>query len=257
LAQKVTNIFKKIHQRVEKGLITLWTKIKTLGAGLLSKIKGKDKDKGKDKSLKDERTKEQKEKDLATGIKEGTTYLKGNKHLKKEKIDDTLKDISNKHQLVELKLVVDKHEETGKDLVHIHGKVNPEKDGEKVEVELGGELTKIEPAITVQPDFKCKESLDEAEFSEQLKLQEAGINKMTVSQWLKNRQDFLNRIKELKDKGVKNAQGRDPEGDKKAKEIRLRLIEEYELKLIRDEPSLKNNRDELNKRVWRFKSCYS
>ncbi|MEC4004861.1 hypothetical protein OX283_009360 [Flavobacterium sp. SUN052] len=38
LAQKVIGIFKKIHERVEKGLIALWTKIKTLGANLLKKV---------------------------------------------------------------------------------------------------------------------------------------------------------------------------------------------------------------------------
>lgn len=49
LAQKVTGIFKKIHDRVEKGLIALWTKIKTLGANLLKKAGIGKKEKPNDK----------------------------------------------------------------------------------------------------------------------------------------------------------------------------------------------------------------
>lgn len=38
--------------------------------------------------------------------------------------------------LTDLQVVTDKHNVTGKDLIHVHGKVNPEKDGDKVEIEL-------------------------------------------------------------------------------------------------------------------------
>ena len=42
------------------------------------------------------------------------------------------------YQLVELRLVVDKDNETGADLVHVYGKINTEKDGEKVTIDMDG-----------------------------------------------------------------------------------------------------------------------
>jgi hypothetical protein len=203
------------------------------------------------KEAKETRTTAAMRKDLDKGVEEGTNYLKAKQNINKKDADKHLSTIKSKYSLKELKLVVDKNNEDGKDLVHVHGEVNPVKNSQGFEVELETTITKIEPAIIVLPKFKCKESLDEKEFKEQLEEQEAGINKMKVSKWLKNRQDFLNRIKELKEKGVKNTQGRDPEGDKKAKEIRQRLITEYKINLLADypEPELENNNLELQKRV--------
>jgi hypothetical protein len=108
---------------------------------------------------------------------------------------------------------------------------------------------KIDPAIVVTPKFNCKDTLDETEFRNQLLDQQEGINDMTVNTWLTNRQTFLDRYQDQKARGLKNPQGRDPEGDQKARQIRTRLLNEYKLKLLRENPSLDNNEVELNRLV--------
>jgi Novel toxin 15 len=112
-----------------------------------------------------------------------------------------------------------------------------------------GGIKTIEPAIEVLPQFKRKPSLKDTDFAEQLEEQQKAINKMKVRQWLSNRDAFIARIKELKEKGAKKVQGRDPEGDRKASGIRKRLLDEYRFKLLKETPSLGNNEIELEKKV--------
>ena len=144
LAQKVTGIFKKIHERVEKGIIIVWTKIKSLGASILSKLGiGK---KGKDKNVKDERTKEQKEQDLDAGIKEGTKLLK-DESLNKKEIQKRLEVIRNTYNLKELKIVSDKVE-NDEETVHIYGEVNPNKKSENTILKIKG----VDDDIELKPN---------------------------------------------------------------------------------------------------------
>ena len=55
------------------------------------------------------------------------------------------------YNLVDLSLVVDKHEETGADLVHVHGKVNPELDGDKFRLP-NSELIPDKRYIPIKPE---------------------------------------------------------------------------------------------------------
>ncbi|WP_426474649.1 AHH domain-containing protein [Chryseobacterium balustinum] len=140
LADKVLGVIRKIRQRIESAIVKFWNFIKGKAKKLLGKIGfGKGKVDKKEKTYKKEedlRSVAEKQKDLDKGVKEGTRYLKSKKSHKKEEVDKKLQQIRSKYQLVELKLVIDKHEEVGEDLVHIHGKVNPIKDDEKIKVEI-------------------------------------------------------------------------------------------------------------------------
>lgn len=86
----------------------------------------------KEKKTADQRTLAEKEKDLEAGVKEGTQLLK-DKSIDKREIQKRLEVLEDRYDLQELKIVTDKIEK-GKETVHIHGKVNPEKDGEKVQI---------------------------------------------------------------------------------------------------------------------------
>ncbi|WP_347219116.1 HNH/ENDO VII family nuclease [Chryseobacterium sp.] len=84
--------------------------------------------------------------------------MKSTKLNKKSEIDEKLNDIGSKYQLQELKLVIDKDNEEGKDLVHVYGKVNPEKDGEKIEKDLeeGTALKATDIPVKVNDLIKAK-----------------------------------------------------------------------------------------------------
>ncbi|MDQ1161447.1 phage-related protein [Chryseobacterium sp. SORGH_AS 447] len=148
LADKVVGVIQKIRQRIRNAIVKFWNFVKGKAKKLLGKIGIGDKKEKKEKRGKDTRNIEEKKRDLYEGVKEGTSYLRKNKRLKRETVDDKLEIISTKYQLVELKLVVDKHKETGEDLVHLHGKVNPEAEGDKIDinwdVDEKTELTKTE-----------------------------------------------------------------------------------------------------------------
>jgi hypothetical protein len=132
LSKKVQAIFKKIRKRVDKAVNKMLKKARKAGRKLMRKLGiGKK----KDKQGKEERSKKEMEADLKQGIKEGTTYVKSAKGQDKKEIDKKLKKIADKYDLKKLTLIIDKHDENGKEQVHVHGEVNPEFDGEKFTVE--------------------------------------------------------------------------------------------------------------------------
>jgi len=138
LADKVVSVIQKIRQRIKNAIVKFWNFVKGKAKGLLGKIGFGDKKDKKEKKGEDLRSTEEKRKDLDEGVKEGTNYLKSKKRHKKDEVDEKLKQIKSKYQLVELKLVIDKNEEVGNDLVHIYGKVNPDKNGDETEADIEG-----------------------------------------------------------------------------------------------------------------------
>ncbi|SDM18462.1 hypothetical protein [Chryseobacterium taihuense] len=130
LADKVLGVIRKIRQRIENAIVKFWTFVKGKAVKLLSKIGVGKKDK-KEKKAKDERTTAEKQRDLDAGVKEGTRLLK-DENLDKKEIQKRLEVLEGTYDLQELKIVTDKTEKD-KETLHIHGKVNPEKDGEKVQ----------------------------------------------------------------------------------------------------------------------------
>ena len=130
LADKVLGVIRKIRQRIENAIVKFWNFVKGKAGKLLSKIGVGNKDK-KEKKATDQRTFAEKERDLIAGVKEGTRLLK-DENLDKKEIQKRLEILEDRYDLQELKVVTDKNEKE-KETLHIHGKVNPEKDGEKVQ----------------------------------------------------------------------------------------------------------------------------
>lgn len=135
LADKVLGVIHKIRQRIVNGITKFWNFVKEKGKALLGKMgigktDNKTKEDKKKEKPEDKRTPAEKQKDLDAGVKEGTKLLRDSS-LDKKEIQKRLDMIEDTYDLQELKIVTDKTEE-GKETVHIHGKVNPEKDGDKV-----------------------------------------------------------------------------------------------------------------------------
>ncbi len=99
------------------------------------------------------------EQDLNRGINEGTKFVKSAEGKDKKEIDKKLKQIANKYELKKLHLVVDKHDENGLDTVHVQGKVNPDKKGDKIKIEIDNEdadavqLSEVSSKINNQKTF--------------------------------------------------------------------------------------------------------
>jgi hypothetical protein len=132
LADKVLGVIRKIRQRITAGITKFWNFVKQKGKNLLGKvgIGKKEKEEKKKEKPKDTRTPAEKQKDLDAGVKEGTQLLKDDS-LDKKEIQKRLEILEDNYELQELKIVTDKIE-NDKETVHIHGKVNPEKDGSKI-----------------------------------------------------------------------------------------------------------------------------
>ncbi|RZJ48503.1 MAG: hypothetical protein EOO44_21015 [Flavobacterium sp.] len=128
LADRVIGVIYKIRQRIEKAITKFWTFVKSKAKGLLGKVGVGKKDK-KDKKADDQRTTAEKERDLDAGIKEGTQLLR-NENLNKKEVQKRLEVLEDRYDLQELKIVTDKVD-ADKETVHIYGKVNPEKHGDK------------------------------------------------------------------------------------------------------------------------------
>jgi hypothetical protein len=126
LAKRVMKIFKKIRKRVDKMVNKLLAKAKKAGRKLLSKLGLGKKGKKGSKPEDDKRTQAEMKKDLHLGVKEGTEFLKKGGRSKKE-IDKRFKKIESKYLLEELTLEFD-----GENKAHVHGKVNPEEEGSKI-----------------------------------------------------------------------------------------------------------------------------
>ena len=91
------------------------------------------KKKKKKKGDKDDRSDKEMKADLSKGISEATKFVKEGGHDKKE-IKKKLDQVEDVYDLVELRLIVDRKKEDGSEEVHVHGEVNPIKDGDKVEI---------------------------------------------------------------------------------------------------------------------------
>lgn len=199
LADKVLGVIRNIRQRIENAIVKFWTFVKGKAKGLLGKI-GVEKDKvdKKDKVFRkqeDLRTTAEKQKDLDAGIKEGTSYLKQNKRLKKVNILSIFDKIIAKYHLVDLKLVVDRQEKDNKYLVHIHGKVNPEKDGNLLEIELEDEPVVKASSLPVKENDLIKAKYVKGKFLADIKeIHEPNEN---------NKEDFVKH--EFRYKGLSNA----------------------------------------------------
>ena len=137
LADKVLGVIRKIRQRITTGITKFWNFVKEKGKALLGKVgsffgkkDNKTKEEKKKEKSQDTRTLAEKQKDLDKGVKGGTKLLRDDS-LDKKEIQKRLEILEDTYDLQELKIVTDKTE-VGKETVHIHGKVNPEEDGDLI-----------------------------------------------------------------------------------------------------------------------------
>jgi hypothetical protein len=174
LAKRVQKIFKKIRKRVDKVVRDLFKKAKKAGRKLMRKL-GIGKKKKGSKPEDDKRTPAEMKKDLHAGVKEGTEFIKGGQKTKKE-INTKLKKLEDKYLLEELKFVSDKENK-----VHIHGKVNPDEDGPKIDWNVDESTTLTDEEI------------------KKLKSIKGGVNTINKIQDLYNQSDKTNYINLLKE----------------------------------------------------------
>ncbi len=134
ISEKIKSIIGKVRAPVEKAVDWVIGKavagLKKVGGLLTGKGKNKGSDPSKDAAKgtapgTDTRTLEQKEQDLKAGLAAANTLVQ-NEHLKDSDIKKQLPGIKAKYQMKVLDLVVDKWDEaTGKEIIHVHGEVNP------------------------------------------------------------------------------------------------------------------------------------
>jgi hypothetical protein len=167
----ITKVQTKVDQAIDKALAKIAAVVKKLFGKMTSKSKKDDK-----------RTDKEKEADLAKALAETNAALKEEE--RRKKAEKALKKIKSKYKLTRADIVVDETKE-GTTKFHAQLEINPIANSTVV-----GEMNYIHPALKVDPAFNCKKSLDAVEFENQIKLQEAAMNKMSVHEWLKNLETF-------------------------------------------------------------------
>lgn len=112
----------------------------------------------------------------------------------------------------------------------------PRDNGENVRVH-----SPVHPVTGMKPmqiDFKCKPSLNKEEFKRQLREAQEELNKMTIEEWISNRDAFYQRKAERKMKGLANPEGRDPEGTAAQAKAKDKAIAKEVDRLINEDPAL-------------------
>jgi hypothetical protein len=209
IADKVMNIINtKVRQPIDKALDKVIDWIVTMAKKLFAKVFGKDK--------KDERTDEQKKADLDKAMAEADHYLEDDS-LDPDEVSKKLAALRSQYKLKSLTLVTEaKTDETETD--HVEGENSPPK------------KTPSKKRIVKMPNvpvtFECDTAqFDPSEFQDQLSGQQAGLNKMKVDQWDKNRSAYTARAA-----SSPSGSGRDPRGasaqQKFREQERTRLIAE-------------------------------
>ncbi|MFP2910231.1 polymorphic toxin type 15 domain-containing protein [Pyxidicoccus sp. 3LFB2] len=212
----ITKVQTKVRAAVLGWLKKAWAYVKKLFGGG-----------GKGKAD-DKRTEAQKKDDLDKGVNEATQLLKDPK-LSSRAVSKKLAAIKRTYKMTDLSLVVTSKEGV-KEKVHVHGAINPDKDGPDAE-----KITEME-SITV--DFNMKKELDEVEFHRQLAESQGVLDDMTVEQWIARRESFYQRKAERKKAGFKNPEGRDPAGTAAQAKAKEKAILAETAKLANADPKL-------------------
>jgi hypothetical protein len=209
LPDQIANVIQGFQGWVEGILDTVIGWLAEQGKKLLGALTG-------DNKKPDERTEEQKEVDLDAAIGEANQLI-NDKNLSKAEIDNKLPNIKSKYNMESLDLVVDETTEIT-ETYHVHGIINPKKDTKK--------HTDTVRMKEVRITFKRRSKHDEVEYRRQLDGQQAGLNRLLVADWYKNRQAYLARA-EVSDSG------RSEEGSRAQKQFRDLERERLILKKIK------------------------
>ncbi|MBC2420060.1 hypothetical protein HGI38_25815 [Clostridium beijerinckii] len=81
------------------------------------------------------------------------------------------------------------------------------------------------PEFNVKPKFNNDPNL-KAEYTRQVKGQEEGLNKLSIKEYLDNREAYTNRLNEQKLSGKKNPSGRDPKSATQQQWVRNEAIKD-------------------------------
>jgi len=130
IAEKIKEAIKKIQDTVEKAVDKLIDKVVKGIGKLFGTVTGKD---GKP----DERTPEQKQQDLDKGVAEAEQLLEDEKK-SPEQVKKQLVTIKSKYKMTTLELVTDNKSDS-EETDHIHGEINPGKDGPRVKKKASGQ----------------------------------------------------------------------------------------------------------------------
>jgi Domain of unknown function (DUF4157)/Novel toxin 15 len=182
ISSKIMGVIEKVRAAVDKALDTAIGWLVGKAKSLFAKLFGKDKDKDKKDLKPDERTPQQKQADLDKAVIETDAALA--KESRRKKAEKKLAAIEKTYRLTKAELVVDE-QKGGTTFFHAALEINPVAKSKTV-----GEKDYIDPAINLDPPFVCKESLNRQEFERQVAIQQAAMNAMNVSQWLKNLDKF-------------------------------------------------------------------
>src|SRR5665213_4605796 len=152
ISDKVMGVVKKIQAVVDKALDTAIAWIIGKAKALCAKLFG-----GKDKDGKpDERTDEEKRKDLDKAINEATSLQK-TPNITEDALRKGLVPIKSKYKMTSLELVVDNKDKT-KETIHILGKINPDKPTDQSEIAAGDWPVKEEDWIKT-PESRLAEKI--------------------------------------------------------------------------------------------------
>ncbi len=105
------------------------------------------------------------------------------------------------------------------------------------------------PKFIVKRKFKDpkKQKEYEKEYERQVKGQEAGLNRLTIKQFLENRKGYKDRLEEEKRKGKKKPSGRDPKGSTQQQWLREQAYEEKFNELLGEGKDPETAEDEAKK----------
>lgn len=105
-------------------------------------------------------------------------------------------------------------------------------------IRIQGPIGPVKGMESMQVDFKCKPGLDKEEFKRQLREAQEELNKMTIEEWIANREAFYQRKAERKEKGLANPDGRDPEGTAAQAAAKRKAIANEIDRLTNEDPTL-------------------
>ena len=214
-------VINKVRDVVDKAIDTAIAWIVAKAKALFAKLFGKDKG-GKP----DERTPEQKAKDVKAAIGEANPLIE-NTEFDLEEVTAKLKAIKTKYKLTTLEVRKDSATE-GEESDFVFAEINPNDKTKVIKRHL-----RFVPAVSV--DFVCPPEMNslKAEYATQVKGQETGLNSLKLTDWESNVRRYAK-------------EGRSEEGSQKQREFREAERERRINAAIKDD---KLTRSQAEKRV--------
>ena len=148
IGKRIQEIIKKVHEKVDKAIDWLIDKAVNGGKALLNSL-------GLGGGKPDERTPEQKQKDLDKGMAEAQQLLE-DENKSPEQVKKGLQSIKGTYRVATLELVTDNMRESD-ETDHIHGENSPGKDGKKVTKKKGKHYS-VSVSVYEDPNIKPKDA---------------------------------------------------------------------------------------------------